>query len=43
MNNKGYLPPLAFALLILLIIFIIATVMPGIKETILSILNAIFK
>ena len=41
-NKKAYIPPLAFALLILLLIFIIATAIPEVRNTITEILRAIF-
>jgi predicted membrane protein len=42
MNKKGYIPPLAFALIVLFIIILIATLVPAVRETIMAFLNAIF-
>ncbi len=40
-NEDAYIPPLAMALIVLLIIFLIATVFPPVKQTIIDILQAI--
>lgn len=40
-NKKGYVPPLAFALLVLLLIIIVATAIPEVRATIISILSAL--
>lgn len=40
-NEDARIYPLAMALIVLLIIFVVATVFPPIKDTIIDILNAI--
>ena len=43
MDKKGiFIPPLAYALIVILIIVLIATFVPAVKETILEIFNSIF-
>lgn len=41
-NDEGYIPPLAFALIVIFIIIIVASFSPGIKQTIIDIASAIF-
>jgi hypothetical protein len=46
MNQKGYawgLPALAWAIIILLVIILIVTFVPPVKETVMQIIGAIFK
>ena len=38
-NDEARVPPLAYALLVLLLIIIIATVVPAVKQTIIDILS----
>ena len=42
MNKKGYIPPLAFALLVFLLIVLMATAIPAVRQTLLDILHSIF-
>lgn len=42
LNNKGYIAPLAMALLVILAIIIIATFYQPVKQTIIDILSIIF-
>ncbi len=40
-NEDAYIAPLAMALIVLLIIFVVATIFPPVKQTIIDILQAI--
>jgi len=40
-NEEAYIHPLAMALMVLLFIFLIATIFPPVKTTIIDILHAI--
>jgi len=41
LNKKGGTPAIAVALIVLLVIFMLATAVPALKETILQILGAV--
>lgn len=40
-NEDAYIPPLAMALIVLLVIFLIATIFPPVKQTIVDIAIAL--
>ncbi len=40
MNQRGHIPPLAYALLIVLLIILVIAFVPGVKETMLQLITA---
>lgn len=40
MNSRGYIPPLAFFAIVVLVGLVVITMLPGVKETVIQILEA---